>query len=135
MCSADYKVKDDGEKGRASKCVQLYRLPRVLVLHLKRFTHGLAAGTGKVHKPVRFDATLQCAPPAHRPPSRAVPWQLGACTSFLAVTDCLRRLACIHGQAWRSTLTQCTCTSTPRCGAPPPAQDLSATYALCGVPA
>ena len=59
---ADYKVRDDGAKGRASKCVQLYRLPRVLVLHLKRFTHGLSAGTGKLHKPVRFDATLKCGP-------------------------------------------------------------------------
>ncbi|KAK9840619.1 hypothetical protein WJX81_004670 [Elliptochloris bilobata] len=58
----DYKVRDDSAKGRASKCVQLYRLPRVLVLHLKRFTHGLGAGTGKLHKPVRFDATLHIQP-------------------------------------------------------------------------
>ena len=42
--------------------MQLYRLPRVLVLHLKRFTHGMSAGTGKLHKPVRFDAALKCGP-------------------------------------------------------------------------
>ena len=44
--------------------MQLYRLPRVLVLHLKRFTHGMSAGTGKLHKPVRFDAVLKCGPSA-----------------------------------------------------------------------
>ncbi len=60
---ADYAARDDGEKGKASKQVVLYALPRVLLLHLKRFTHGLSAGTGKVHKPVRFEATLQCAAP------------------------------------------------------------------------
>ena len=44
--------------------MQLYRLPRVLVIHLKRFTHGKSAGTGKLHKPVCFDATLKCGPGA-----------------------------------------------------------------------
>ena len=61
---ADYKVWDDSAKVRASKCVQLYRLPSVLVLHLKRFTHGMSAGTGKLHKRVRFDATFKCGPGA-----------------------------------------------------------------------
>ena len=61
---ADYKVRDGGAKVRASKCVQLYRLPRVLVLHLKRFKNDESAGSGKLHKPVRFDATLRCGPGA-----------------------------------------------------------------------
>jgi len=60
---ADSAARDDGEKGKANKQVVLYALPRVLLLHLKRFTHGLSAGTGKVHKPVRFEAALQCAAP------------------------------------------------------------------------
>ena len=59
-----YKVRDDGAKGRASKCVHLYRLPRVLVLHLKRFTHRTSTGAGKLQKPVRYDATLECGPGA-----------------------------------------------------------------------
>ena len=70
---ADYKVGDDGAKGRASKCVQLYRLPRVLVLHLERFTHDVSTGGGKLHKPVRFDAVLKCGPCAWEDISQCLP--------------------------------------------------------------
>ena len=57
-------MRDDSAKVRASKCMQLYRLPRVLVIHLKRFTHGMSVGTGTLHKRVRFDAMLTCSPGA-----------------------------------------------------------------------
>lgn len=55
-----YKL-DDGRLAVASKALRLFKLPRILVLHLKRFTVNLA-GFAKLHKPVRFDATLQCVP-------------------------------------------------------------------------
>ena len=44
----------------ASKTLSLYRLPRTLVLHLKRFTHGERGGV-KLTKPLQFDTTLRCA--------------------------------------------------------------------------
>ena len=59
-CCADYKL-DNGTVARgASKTLSLYRLPRTLVLHLKRFTHGERGGV-KLTKPLQFDTTLRCA--------------------------------------------------------------------------
>lgn len=62
MRRAGYRL-DNGREAVASKSLRLYRLPRILVLHLKRFTYNLN-GFAKLHKSVRFDATLQCAPPS-----------------------------------------------------------------------
>ncbi|KAK9803846.1 hypothetical protein WJX73_007843 [Symbiochloris irregularis] len=52
-----YKL-DNGRIVTASKAQRLHKLPRILVLHLKRFTVNLA-GFAKLHKPVHFDAILQ----------------------------------------------------------------------------
>ena len=57
---AGYKVKDGGEGTTARKSVQLWALPRVLVLHLKRFSYGLT-GTGKIHKTIHYGDRLRCA--------------------------------------------------------------------------
>ncbi len=46
----------------ARKSVQLWALPRVLVLHLKRFSYGLT-GTGKIHKTIHYGERLRCAAP------------------------------------------------------------------------
>lgn len=54
---AGYKL-DSGRIVTASKAQRLHKLPRILVLHLKRFTVTLA-GFAKLHKPVHFEATLQ----------------------------------------------------------------------------
>ncbi len=55
---AGYKVKDGSEGVTARKSVQLWALPRVLVLHLKRFSYGLT-GTGKIHKPIAYGDRLR----------------------------------------------------------------------------
>lgn len=57
---AGYKVKDDSAAVTARKVVQLFQLPRVLVLHLKRFSYTLN-GTGKIHKPIHYGERLRCA--------------------------------------------------------------------------
>lgn len=57
---AGYKVKDGSEGVTARKSVQLWALPRVLVLHLKRFSYGLT-GTGKIHKPIAYGDKLRWA--------------------------------------------------------------------------
>jgi ubiquitin carboxyl-terminal hydrolase 10 len=51
-------VKDGSEGVTARKSVQLWALPRVLVLHLKRFSYGLT-GTGKIHKPIAYGDRLR----------------------------------------------------------------------------
>lgn len=53
-------MKDNSEAVAARKVVQLFQLPRILVLHLKRFayTHN---GTGKIHKPIHYGERLRCA--------------------------------------------------------------------------
>ncbi|GBG66673.1 hypothetical protein CBR_g66808 [Chara braunii] len=51
-----YKTKGRAEVP-ASKSVRILQLPRVLVLHLKRFSYD-AQGVGKVHKMVRFPLNL-----------------------------------------------------------------------------
>ena len=57
---AGYKVKDDSNAVTARKVVQLYQLPRILVLHLKRFSYTLN-GTGKIHKTINYPERLRCA--------------------------------------------------------------------------
>ncbi|KAK9918617.1 hypothetical protein WJX75_005398 [Coccomyxa subellipsoidea] len=56
-----YKVRDNSEGVTARKVVQLYALPRILVLHLKRFSYGLT-GTGKIHKTVHYGDRLRVQP-------------------------------------------------------------------------
>ncbi|GIL45415.1 hypothetical protein Vafri_2667 [Volvox africanus] len=59
--SIEYKPDGATEMLPAKKDAKLYRLPEVLVLHLKRFTY-TAAGGGrytKVQKPVTFNCTLR----------------------------------------------------------------------------
>lgn len=58
---AGYKVRDNSEGVTARKVVQMYQLPRILVLHLKRFSYGLS-GTGKIHKIVHYGERLWSAP-------------------------------------------------------------------------
>ncbi|KAJ7535792.1 hypothetical protein O6H91_12G046100 [Diphasiastrum complanatum] len=48
-----YKSTGKAEVVTASKSVKIQALPKVLILHLMRFSFG-ARGTGKVNKPVRF---------------------------------------------------------------------------------
>jgi len=55
-----YKVKDNSDAVTARKVVQLYQLPRILVLHLKRFSYTLN-GTGKIHKPINYSERLRFA--------------------------------------------------------------------------
>ena len=57
---AGYKVKDDSNAVTARKVVQLFQLPRILVLHLKRFSYTLN-GTGKIHKTINYPERLRCA--------------------------------------------------------------------------
>jgi hypothetical protein len=38
----------------------MYQLPRILVLHLKRFSYGLT-GTGKIHKLIHYGDHLRWA--------------------------------------------------------------------------
>ena len=59
LCGAGYKVKDHSEAVTARKVVQLFQLPRILVLHLKRFAYTLN-GTGKIHKPINYGERLRC---------------------------------------------------------------------------
>lgn len=61
MGGAGYKVKDNSEAVTARKVVQLFQLPRILVLHLKRFSYTLN-GTGKIHKPINYGERLRCGP-------------------------------------------------------------------------
>ena len=53
-------MKDNSEAVTARKVVQLYQLPRILVLHLKRFSYTLN-GTGKIHKPINYSERLRSA--------------------------------------------------------------------------
>ena len=53
-------MKDNTEAVTARKVVQLFQLPRILVLHLKRFSYTLN-GTGKIHKPINYGERLRCS--------------------------------------------------------------------------
>lgn len=46
----------------ATKCVHLYRLPEVLVLHLKRFQY-MSQYASKLNKPITYDTTLRLKKP------------------------------------------------------------------------
>lgn len=59
---AGYKVRDGSEQVTARKVVQLYALPRILVLHLKRFAYTFHTGTGKIHKTVHYGDRLRYVP-------------------------------------------------------------------------
>lgn len=54
---ADYKLKKDGPSVPASLRTLFYTLPRLLIVHLSRFTYD-ASGNAKVHKPVQYDAHM-----------------------------------------------------------------------------
>lgn len=56
---ADYKLKKDGPSVAASLRTLFYALPRLLIVHLSRFTY-TATGQSKVHKRVQFDTKLRC---------------------------------------------------------------------------
>lgn len=45
---------------RATLRVVFHELPRLLIVHLGRFTFEPDTGNSKVHKAVRFDTKLQC---------------------------------------------------------------------------
>ena len=53
-------MKDDSNAVTARKVVQLFQLPRILVLHLKRFSYTLN-GTGKIHRTINYPERLRCA--------------------------------------------------------------------------
>lgn len=57
--SIEYKPEGWAENVPAKKDLRLYRLPEVLVLHLKRFHYTLTGGSLKLHKPVVFEANLR----------------------------------------------------------------------------
>ncbi len=58
MSDADYKLKKDGPSVSATLRTLFYTLPRLLIVHLSRFTY-TATGQGKVHKRVQFDAHMK----------------------------------------------------------------------------
>ena len=58
VCVADYKLKKDGTSVSATLRTLFYTLPRLLIVHLSRFTY-TATGQGKVHKRVQFDARMK----------------------------------------------------------------------------
>ena len=71
VLGADYRLKKDGPKVQATQRVLFLNLPRLLIMHLSRFTYDVSTGNSKVHKRVHFDAKLSCAPRsglATRPP-------------------------------------------------------------------
>ena len=63
VLGADYKLKKDGPKVQATQRVLFLNLPRLLIMHLSRFTYDVSTGNSKVHKRVHFDAKLSCAFP------------------------------------------------------------------------
>ena len=46
---------------QATQRVLFLNLPRLLIMHLSRFTYDVSTGNSKVHKRVHFDAKLSCA--------------------------------------------------------------------------
>lgn len=60
--SNKYKCEACKELSEASKQMQFERLPAVLTLHLKRFSHTLFGTIGKIHKHVDFTADLDMTP-------------------------------------------------------------------------
>ena len=56
---AEYKPEGWAENVPAKKDLRLYRLPEVLVLHIKRFNYTPSGGYMKLHKPVVFEASLR----------------------------------------------------------------------------
>lgn len=61
--TADYKPDGSSEGVTATKYVSLFRLPEVLLLHLKRFTMTPAGFASKLHKPIAFDSVLRLKRP------------------------------------------------------------------------
>lgn len=53
-------MKDSSSAVTARKVVQLFQLPRILVLHLKRFSYTLT-GTGKIHRTISYPERLRWA--------------------------------------------------------------------------
>ncbi len=59
MLNADYKATDESAPVNAKKEIKLLRLPRILVLHMCRFTYG-NQGLTKLHKQMQFSLKLRC---------------------------------------------------------------------------
>jgi len=55
---ADYKATDESAPVNAKKEIKLLRLPRILVLHMCRFTYG-NQGLTKLHKQMQFSLKLR----------------------------------------------------------------------------
>ena len=55
---ADYKATDESVPVTAKKEIKLLRLPRILVLHMCRFTY-TQRGLDKLHKAVQFPIKLK----------------------------------------------------------------------------
>lgn len=66
--SNKYKCESCKELSEASKQMQFERLPPVLTLHLKRFSHTQFGTIGKIHKHVDFTADLDMTPYLAVPP-------------------------------------------------------------------
>ncbi len=75
MLNADYKATDESAPVNAKKEIKLLRLPRILVLHMCRFTYG-NQGLTKLHKQMQFSLKLRCV---HTVPKQS--WGGGGCVT------------------------------------------------------
>ena len=62
---ADYKATDESAPVNAKKEIKLLRLPRILVLHMCRFTYN-SQGLTKLHKQMQFSLKLRWVHTARR---------------------------------------------------------------------
>ena len=60
LSAADYKATDESAPVTAKKEIKLLRLPRILVLHMCRFTYN-SQGLTKLHKQMQFSLKLRSA--------------------------------------------------------------------------
>ena len=90
-------MKDNSEAVTARKVVQLFQLPRILVLHLKRFSYTLN-GTGKIHKPINYMRAPPVRPPIAPPMTLPMAFQTSVHVSLWTLNHPI--LDCQQMKTW-----------------------------------